>query len=118
VSRILVVDDEVDIRTLVCELLVREGHLALEAGDGEAALRRLGEERLDLVILDVSMPGLDGWEVLERIRGTSEVPVVMLTARADPADRARGLERGAAGYVTKPFRRQELLDRVAAALGE
>lgn len=105
-----------DIRTLVCELLTREGHLAVEAADGEAALSRLAEEHLDLVILDVSMPGLDGWEVLERIHRTSEVPVVMLTARADPADRARGLERGATGYVTKPFRRRELLDRVAAAL--
>jgi DNA-binding response OmpR family regulator len=98
-------------------VLTREGHLAFEAADGEAALSRLDGEQPDLVILDVSMPGLDGWQVLERIRRTSEVPVVMLTAGADPADRARGLERGAADYVTKPFRRQELLDRVTAALG-
>jgi DNA-binding response OmpR family regulator len=100
----------------VCELLERAGYRVLEAVDGEEGLRLLASERPDLVILDVAMPGLDGWEVLERIRKSSDVPVVMLTARAQAGDRDRGLRSGANDYLTKPFRRQELLDRLAAIL--
>jgi DNA-binding response OmpR family regulator len=113
---VLVVDDETDIRDLVRELLQRSGHDVLEASDGNEALRVFYEERPDLVVLDVSMPGLDGWGTLERIRELSDVPVVMLTARAQELDKVRGLRAGAADYVVKPFGRQELLARVDAHL--
>jgi DNA-binding response OmpR family regulator len=113
---VLVVDDERDIRGLVHELLQRAGHDVVEAPDGNEALRRFYAEQPDLVILDVQMPGLDGWGVLERIRELSDVPVIMLTARAEELDKVRGLRAGADDYVTKPFGRQELLARVEAHL--
>jgi DNA-binding response OmpR family regulator len=116
VSAVLVVDDDADIRGLVSELLERAGHAVIDAGDGAEGLRLFYAEQPDLVILDVSMPGLDGWAVLERIRELSDVPVVMLTARAEELDKVRGLRAGADDYVTKPFGRQELLARVDAAL--
>jgi DNA-binding response OmpR family regulator len=115
-SCVLVVDDDNDIRGLVRELLERSGYDVLEAPDGNEGLRVFYAEQPDLVILDVSMPGLDGWGVLERIRELSDVPVVMLTARAEELDKVRGLRAGADDYVTKPFGRQELLARVDAAL--
>src|SRR5919204_958660 len=110
--RVLVVDDEADIRGLVRELLERAGHEVIEAPDGREGLRTFHSEQPDLVVLDVSMPGLDGWQTLERIRELSSVPVVMLTARAQEMDKVRGLRAGADDYVTKPFGRQELLARV------
>ena len=113
---VLVVDDDADIRGLVRELLERSGYDVLEAPDGNEGLRVFYAEQPDLVILDVSMPGLDGWGVLERIRELSDLPVVMLTARAEELDKVRGLRAGADDYVTKPFGRQELLARVDAAL--
>jgi DNA-binding response OmpR family regulator len=116
VSCILVVDDDTDIRGLVLELLPRAGHDVVEAPDGNDGLKRFYAEKPDLVILDVQMPGLDGWGVLERIRELSEVPVIMLTARAEELDKVRGLRAGADDYVTKPFGRQELLARVEAHL--
>ena len=115
-SCILVVDDDTDIRGLVQELLKRAGHDVVEAPDGNDGLKRFYAEKPDLVILDVQMPGLDGWGVLERIRELSEVPVIMLTARAEELDKVRGLRAGADDYVTKPFGRQELLARVEAHL--
>jgi DNA-binding response OmpR family regulator len=115
-SCVLVVDDENDIRGLVRELLQRAGHQVAEAPDGNEALKRFYAEKPDLVILDVQMPGLDGWGVLERIRELSDVPVIMLTARTDELDKVRGLRAGADDYVTKPFGRQELLARVEAHL--
>jgi len=115
-SCVLVVDDESDIRGLVQELLQRAGYDVIEAPDGNEGLKRFHAERPDLVILDVQMPGLDGWGVLERIRELSEVPVIMLTARTDELDKVRGLRAGADDYVTKPFGRQELLARVEAHL--
>jgi DNA-binding response OmpR family regulator len=114
--RILVVDDDPDIRVLVRELLDRRGFSVLEAGDGQEALRAFFDERPDLVVLDVQMPVLDGWKTLERIRELSDVPVVMLTARATELEKTRGLRAGADDYVTKPFGRQELLARVEALL--
>ncbi len=114
--RVLVVDDEADIRGLLRELLEREGFAVEEAGDGQAALRTLYATAPDLVILDVAMPVLDGWSTLERIREVSDVPVLMLTARAAEADKTRGLKAGADDYVTKPFGRQELVARVDALL--
>jgi DNA-binding response OmpR family regulator len=113
---VLVVDDESDIRGLVHELLQRAGHDVVEAPDGNEALKRFYANQPDLVILDVQMPGLDGWGVLDRIRELSDVPVIMLTARAEELDKVRGLRAGADDYVTKPFGRQELLARVEAHL--
>ncbi len=114
--RILVVDDDADIRGLVRELLTRRNFDVLEANDGNEALRVFFDERPDLVVLDVSMPGLDGWKTLERIRELSDVPVVMLTAKASEIEKTRGLRAGADDYVTKPFGRQELVARVEALL--
>jgi DNA-binding response OmpR family regulator len=114
--RILVVDDDPDIRGLLRELLDRRGFSVLEAGDGQEALRVFFDDRPDLVVLDVQMPGLDGWKTLERIRELSDVPVVMLTAKATELEKTRGLRAGADDYVTKPFGRQELLARVEALL--
>jgi DNA-binding response OmpR family regulator len=115
-GRILVVDDDADIRGLVRELLARAGYEVAEAGSGKAGLRELYASSPDLVILDVSMPELDGWQTLERIRDLSEVPVLMLTARAGELEKVRGLKGGADDYMTKPFGRQELLARVEALL--
>jgi DNA-binding response OmpR family regulator len=115
-QRILVIDDDQDIRELVCELLQRAGHDVASASDGRAGLRALHASPPDLVLLDVSMPDLDGWKTLERIRDLSDVPVLMLTARGDELERVRGLQAGADDYVTKPFGRQELVARVQALL--
>lgn len=114
--RILVVDDDPDIRGLVRELLDRRGFSVLEAKDGQEALRTFFDVRPDLVVLDVQMPGLDGWKTLERIRELSDVPVVMLTAKTTELEKTRGLRSGADDYVTKPFGRQELLARIEALL--
>ncbi|HEX7255659.1 MAG TPA: response regulator transcription factor [Gaiellaceae bacterium] len=115
-QRILVVDDDADIRGLVRELLERRGFSVAEAMDGKQALQELYAVRPDLVILDVGMPGMDGWTTLERIRELSEVPVVMLTARSAELEKTRGLRAGADDYVTKPFGRQELLARIERLL--
>jgi DNA-binding response OmpR family regulator len=115
-ARVLVVDDEADIRGLLRELLERAGHDVIEAPDGREGLRTFHSEQPDLVILDVAMPGLDGWQTLERIRELSDVPVVMLTARAQEMDKVRGLRAGADDYVTKPFGSRELLARVEGQL--
>ena len=115
-TRILVVDDDDDIRGLVRALLERAGHEVTDAPDGRAGLRELFASPPDLVILDVAMPGLDGWETLERIREVSDVPVLMLTARDAELERVRGLKSGADDYVIKPFGRQELVARVDVLL--
>ena len=113
---ILVVDDEDDVRRLLVEVLGRAGYRMLEAANGQEALRILYGDRPDLVVLDVSMPVLDGWATLERIRELSQVPVIMLTAQGSELQRVRGLAGGADDYVTKPFGRQELVARVQALL--
>jgi DNA-binding response OmpR family regulator len=115
-ARVLVVDDDEDIRGLVRTLLERVGALVFEAPDGREGLREFHAQRPDLVILDVSMPELDGWQMLARIRDMSDVPVLMLTARADELERVRGLHAGADDYVVKPFGKQELIARVQALL--
>jgi DNA-binding response OmpR family regulator len=115
-TRVLVVDDDAHTRGLVRTLLEREGHAVVEAPDGRTALRVVHEERPDLVLLDVAMPDLDGFAVLERIRDLSEVPVLMLTAHARELDTVRGLRAGADDYVSKPFGRQELLARLQVLL--
>ena len=114
--RVLVVDDDPDIRGLLRELLDRRGFDVHEARDGHEALKTFFELRPDLVLLDVQMPGLDGWKTLERIRELSDVPVVMLTAKTAELEKTRGLRAGADDYVTKPFGRQELLARIEALL--
>ncbi|MDX6664941.1 MAG: hypothetical protein QOG68_1147 [Solirubrobacteraceae bacterium] len=115
-TRILVVDDDADIRGLVKELLERSGALVQEAADGKEALRMLYDVRPELILLDISMPEMDGWQTLERIREMTDVPVLMLTAREGELEAVRGLKAGADDYVRKPFGRQELLARVQALL--
>jgi DNA-binding response OmpR family regulator len=115
-AKVLVVDDDPDIRALLGELLGRAGFDVDEAAEGRAALRRLYESPPALVILDVAMPGMDGYQTLERIRDLSDVPVLMLTARVQELEKVRGLSLGADDYVAKPFGRQELLARVQALL--
>jgi len=115
-QRVLVVDDDPDIRALLTELLSRAHFEVDEAADGRSALRRLYESPPALVILDVAMPGMDGYQTLERIRDLSDVPVLMLTARTQELEKVRGLSAGADDYVAKPFGRQELLARIQALL--
>jgi DNA-binding response OmpR family regulator len=115
-ARVLVIDDDADIRGLVAELLGRVGLEVEGASDGRVGLRAFHRSPPDLVVLDVSMPELDGWQTLERIRDLSDVPVLMLTARGDELERVRGLKAGADDYVVKPFGRQELVARVEALL--
>ncbi len=114
--RVLVIDDDDDIRGLVAELLQRAGLEVEQASDGRAGLRAFHQSSPDLVLLDVSMPELDGWETLERIRDLSDVPVMMLTARGAELERVRGLQAGADDYMVKPFGRQEFVARVQALL--
>jgi DNA-binding response OmpR family regulator len=114
--RILVVDDDADIRLLLRELLERAGYDVQEAEDGRAGLRAFFESPPSLVILDVSMPEMDGYQMLERLRDLSDVPVLMLTARSQELEKVRGLSAGADDYVPKPFGRQELLARLQALL--
>jgi DNA-binding response OmpR family regulator len=114
--RILVIDDDADIRLLLRELLERAGYTVDEAADGKTGLRHLFSNAPSLVILDVTMPEMDGYQTLERIRDLSDVPVIMLTARTQELERVRGLSSGADDYVPKPFGRQELLARVQALL--
>jgi DNA-binding response OmpR family regulator len=115
-ARVLVVDDDSDIRRLVRELLERAGYEVVDAANGREGLRTLYATSPDLVLLDVSMPELDGWQTLERIRDLTAVPVLMLTARDTEMEKVRGLKEGADDYVTKPFGRQALLARVEALL--
>ncbi|HKB94342.1 MAG TPA: response regulator transcription factor [Gaiellaceae bacterium] len=115
-ARVLVVDDDDDIRGLVRTLLERAGAVVYDAPDGREGLREFHARRPDLVILDVAMPAMDGWQVLDRIRDMSDVPVIMLTARADELERVRGLQAGADDYIIKPFGKQELVARVQALL--
>jgi two-component system KDP operon response regulator KdpE len=113
---ILVVDDEPAIVRLVRAKLQADGYAVATASRGEEALERLEADRPDLVVLDLMMPGIDGFETLRRIRAQGQVPVIMLTARAGDADKLRGLEGGADDYVTKPFNPDELAARIAAVL--
>jgi len=113
---ILVVDDEPTIRDVVTQYLRREGFATLEAGDGNAARKLLEREWPSLVVLDLMLPGTDGLALCRWIRDRSQLPVIMLTARGEEADRIVGLELGADDYVTKPFSPRELVARVRAVL--
>jgi DNA-binding response OmpR family regulator len=113
---VLVVDDEPNIADLIELYLAREGYRVVKAGSGEAGLRAVAEHRPRLVVLDVGLPDLDGLEVCRRLRQTSTIPVIFLTARDSEVDRVLGLELGADDYVTKPFSPAELVARVKAVL--
>ncbi|MGI9658584.1 MAG: response regulator [Gaiellaceae bacterium] len=113
---VLVVDDEPTIREVVVRYLEREGYETLEAGDGHQARDLLEQSSPNLVVLDLMLPGIDGLELCRWIRSTSDLPVIMLTARGEEADRIVGLELGADDYVTKPFSPRELVARVRSVL--
>jgi DNA-binding response OmpR family regulator len=115
-TTILVVDDEPIVRDVVVRYLQREGYDTLEAGDSLRAQELLREQEPSLVVLDLMLPGMDGVQLCQWIRGRSELPVIMLTARAEEADRIVGLELGADDYVTKPFSPRELAARVRTVL--
>jgi two-component system, OmpR family, alkaline phosphatase synthesis response regulator PhoP len=115
-AKILIVDDEVNIRDLASLYLQKEGYEVLGAVDGQEALNRFKEVSPSLVVLDVMMPGVDGFEVCREIRRDSDVPILMLTARNDDIDKIVGLEIGADDYMTKPFNPRELVARVKAIL--
>ena len=115
-ATVLVVDDEPIVREVVVRYLTREGHDTVEAADGNAARGAIERAEPDLVVLDVMLPGTDGLELCRWIRARSELPVIMLTARGEEADRIVGLELGADDYVTKPFSPRELAARVRSVL--
>ncbi len=115
-TTVLVVDDEPIVRDVVVRYLEREGYRTLEAEDGESARELLERETPNLVVLDVMLPGTDGLTLCRWIRARSDLPVIMLTARGDEADRIVGLEIGADDYVAKPFSPRELVARVRTVL--
>ena len=114
--KILVVDDDRELRELIAFVLRGAGYSIVEAGDGLEAVRRHADERPDLVILDVNLPGIDGFEVCRRIRADFDTPVMMLTVRGEEADQVRGLDLGADDYLAKPFSPRALSARVRALL--
>jgi DNA-binding response OmpR family regulator len=115
-STILLVDDEDSVQRLLAYPLEREGFRVIPAHDGEEALERFAAEAVDLVVLDIMLPKLDGLEVCRRLRSQSTVPIIMLTARDDEFDKVLGLELGADDYITKPFSIREFRSRVRALL--
>jgi DNA-binding response OmpR family regulator len=115
-ATIMLVDDEDSIQKLLTYPLEREGYTVVQARDGEEALRRFAEQPVDLVVLDVMLPRLDGLEVCRRLRTGSAVPIIMLTARDDEVDKVLGLELGADDYITKPFSIREFRSRIRAVL--
>ena len=116
-KNILIVDDERKIREMVKTYLVNEGYYIFEAADGKEALETVKKERIDLVLLDIMMPGMDGYQTLREIRSIHrKLPVIMLTAKAEEVDKLLGLEMGSDDYITKPFSLRELVARMKAVL--
>ena len=113
---ILLVDDEDSVRKVLAFPLERDGFAVVQAADGEEALEKFAAQTIDLVVLDIMLPRLDGLEVCKRLRATSTVPIIMLTARDDELDKVIGLELGADDYITKPFSIREFRSRVRALL--
>lgn len=113
---ILVVDDEQSISEVVSLYLTRSGYEVKVAHDGKTALQLLTQHKPELVVLDLMLPGIDGWEITRRLRAEGNTPIIMLTARKEESDRILGLEMGADDYVVKPFSPQELVSRVRAVL--
>lgn len=116
IYKILIVDDEPEIRNLLRLYLENEGYEILEAADGNEALRIAGEEKISLCILDVMMPGIDGFHVLQRIREDSNIPVMIISARDTDADKILGLNLGADDYLAKPFNPLEAVARVKSSI--
>jgi DNA-binding response OmpR family regulator len=116
VARVLVVDDDATLREVVVSYLRAGGYDVDEAADGEKALSAVGHRKPDLMVLDLMLPGIDGLEVCRRVRGESDLPIIMLTALGSADDRVLGLELGADDYVTKPFSPRELVLRVGSVL--
>ena len=115
--KVLMVDDESRMRKLVSDFLTRKGYEVIEAGDGEEAIDKFYEDKdIALIILDVMMPKMNGWDACKEIRKNSNVPIIMLTAREDEVDKVLGLELGADDYITKPYSMRELTARVKANL--
>jgi DNA-binding response OmpR family regulator len=115
-GRVLVIEDDRDIALGIRTVLTRSGFDVADSQDGKQGLRVFHTARPDLVVLDIGLPTLDGWQVLERIRDLSDVPVLILTAHGNEADKVRGLQGGADDYLTKPFGNRELAARVEALL--
>jgi len=115
-KKILVVEDELKIARLVRDYLHEAGFAVLEAADGAAALQMARAEKPDMIVLDLGLPEIDGLDVTRRLRATSAVPIIMLTARSEEADRIVGLELGADDYIVKPFSPKELVARIRAVL--
>ncbi len=115
-SKILVVDDDPHIRELASLFLRNDGFEVIEAADGMEALSKLDSSKIDLAVIDVMMPRMDGWELCQEIRGTFDIPILMLTARGETSQKLKGFELGTDDYVVKPFEPLELVARVHALL--
>ncbi len=115
-KKVLIVDDEKNIVDIIAFNLKKEGFLVIKAGDGEEGLRKTFEQKPDIILLDIMMPKMDGYETCKKIREKLQTPIIMLTARAEEVDKVLGLELGADDYVTKPFGIRELVARVKANL--
>src|SRR5471030_1648005 len=115
-TRALIVDDDVPIRELLCDYLARFNIQGVGVTDGEAMRQALSEETFDVVVLDLMLPGEDGLSLCRWLRGTSDIPILMLTARCEPTDRIIGLELGADDYMAKPFEPRELVARIQTVL--
>lgn len=115
-NTLLIVDDDRDIRSLLADYLETHGYTALTAADGNAMWTVLDQHKVDLLVLDLNMPGEDGLTLCRNLRAKSSLPVIMLTARAEPLDRILGLEMGADDYLPKPFEPRELLARIRSVL--
>lgn len=115
-DHVLIVDDDVEIRTLLADQFGAAGYAVSQAGDGRQMMRVVAEENIDLVVLDLNLPGEDGLTLCRTLTHATRIPVIMLTARGDPLDRIIGLEMGADDYMPKPFEPRELLARVKSVL--
>lgn len=115
-AHILIVDDDREISTLLAEYLEKNGYRTLTAGDGKAMWKALDDARIDLIVLDLNLPGDDGLTLCRNLRSRSSIPVIMLTARGEPLDRILGLEMGADDYLPKPFEPRELFARIRSVL--
>jgi two-component system, OmpR family, KDP operon response regulator KdpE len=113
---ILIADDEIQVQTIVRRTLELEGYRVITANDGEEALSLFEEQTPDLALLDIMMPGMDGFALCERIREFSQVPIIMLTSKSEEEDKLRGFELGIDDYIPKPFSRKELIARIKAVL--
>lgn len=115
-NKVMVVDDDANIRELIRLILKKEEFQVLEAIDGIDAMEKLEKNKIDLIILDIMMPNMDGWEFCEKVRSFNDLPILMLTAKGETSQKIRGFKLGADDYLTKPFEPEELIARVKALL--